>query len=258
MDGKLKVFWKLSAAQKLKRGTKVEEVLLSFTLEQKFHLGSESVSVLGHLCSVIIFTPHLRLELSMCTFDKYIWEKYTLQKYSWEKYTYLYLIWDWSSECARLGCDDGAHLRPLLAEVSRPDQCNAANAFHRGEKEGLEEEMVKPAGLESGRTGYAKVEEEEGGHHRVQRHQCSPHRYHRLCPDSNFPLGFLQPLLSPMKISQPGHPFICRPSLLVMLGGVGGQELQIQPHQFRSVALILSPRNKLGDLCEVTPEIWQN
>lgn len=118
--------------------------------------------------------------------------------------------------------------------------------------------MVKPAGLESGRTGYAKVEEEEGGHHRVQRHQCSPHRYHRLCPDSNFPLGFLQPLLSPMKISQPGHPFICRPSLLVMLGGVGGQELQIQPHQFRSVALILSPRNKLGDLWGVTPEIWQN
>ena len=92
--------WEIKSILKVISSSKVEarnKSGRSFTLEQKFHLGSESVSnsfasVLGHLCSVIIFTPHLRLELSMCTFDKYIWEKYTLQKYSWKKYTFKYNI----------------------------------------------------------------------------------------------------------------------------------------------------------------------
>ena len=92
--------WEIKSILKVISSSKVEarnKSGRSFTLEQKFHLGSESVSnsfasVLGHLCSVIIFTPHLRLELSMCTFDKYIWGKYTLQKYYWKKYTFKYNI----------------------------------------------------------------------------------------------------------------------------------------------------------------------
>ena len=38
------------------------------------------------------------------------------------------------------------------------------------------------------------------------------------------------------------------PLAFLAAGVFVGQEPQIQPHQFRSVALILSPRNKLGDL----------
>ena len=79
----------------MKRGTKVEEVLhwsrnstwglsLSQIVLPQFWDICAVRGIMVVIVYVIILTPHLRLELSMCTFDKYIWENYTLQNYSWK------------------------------------------------------------------------------------------------------------------------------------------------------------------------------
>ena len=133
VDGKLELVWKLSAAQKLKlAGNKSGRSFAQFFSEAQIPPGlCVCVLVLLQFWNIFGDSPASSETgaVPLC------WNIFAPGILVNAKVKFSHLIWDGSPECARLRGDHRAHLRPLLAEVSRPDQCivlqcitcNAAN-----------------------------------------------------------------------------------------------------------------------------------